>query len=117
MEIKKYNIAVIATAALIAVSILLFRKENQRPQLFESNVYRVVNGWGYDILVNKKLLIRQESIPVLERNQPFSKKQQADSAAALVIRKLQSGQHPSISREELEEIISPYKTMHAEPTP
>jgi hypothetical protein len=117
---KKHNLIVIACAAIIAVAILLFRRVSpgvssgtgRHEQTFQPSVYRVVNGWGYDILVNDKLLIRQESIPVIQDNRPFPTKIQAENTAALVIKKLENGQHPSLTMTDIESILPVYKTEH-----
>jgi len=103
---------VIACTAIIAVAILLFQRASRHEQTFQPSVYRVVNGWGYDILVNDKLLIRQESIPVIQDNRPFPTKIQAENTAALVIKKLENGQHPSLTMTDIESILPVYKTEH-----
>lgn len=110
MAIKKYNIIVVASAAAIAVTILFFRYESPHPKLFESRVYEVANGWGYDILVNRQLLIRQESIPALAGNKSFPGKEQAAAAALLVIKKIRSGQAPVITKADIQKIC-PVETI------
>lgn len=65
----------------------------------------MVNGWGYDILVDDKVLIRQESIPVLPAQQAFATRSQAERTAQLVIQKLQAGQPPALSTFDLEKVL------------
>lgn len=68
--------------------------------------YRIIhsdaNTFGYEILVDKKLLIRQKNIPGLAGNTGFSTKAAAAKVARLVIRKLQQGtMPPTITHMEL----------------
>ncbi|MEO8404327.1 MAG: DUF4907 domain-containing protein [Chitinophagaceae bacterium] len=105
METKKQNIIIIAVSAVIAISILLIGWKKNDAQHIESSVYRVPGGWGYDILVNKKLFIRQESVPVIQTLHPFDTKEEADQAADIVIKKLQGGHLPTLSKSDLEKIL------------
>lgn len=111
MTIKKHNIIVIGCSALIAVVISFIQWNNSNTkdiQQLESRVYRVKDGWGYDILVNERLFIRQESIPVIEAGKTFSTAEQAKQTAQLVINKLKTGQSPALSKFDLEKIIQAY---------
>lgn len=60
--------------------------------------YRIVSSeagtYGYEILVNNKLLIRQKNVPGLSGNRGFIKKADAATTARLVIQKLQKGIMP-----------------------
>jgi hypothetical protein len=62
-------------------------------------------GWGYDVLVNKKLYIHQPYIPAVEGQRPFRDKRSARKTGKLVIRKLRNHKIPSVTKEELKEII------------
>jgi len=63
------------------------------------------SGWGYDVLVNKKLYIHQPYIPAVEGQQPFRDKRTARKTGKLVIRKLKNHKIPSVTKEELKEIL------------
>ena len=106
MGTRVHNIIVIALSVAISVSILIFPcKKGQRSSSYESLVYPVKYGWGYDILVKDSLFIHQESIPAMEGNMPFTTKAQAMEAARRVISKLKKGESPSFSRSEIERIM------------
>lgn len=107
MATKQHNRIIIGLSILIAAVILITRwhSSSNRPHRITSEVHKVVNGWGYDILVDDKILIRQESIPVLQQQQAFATPIQAEKTARLVIQKLQAGQHPALSTFDLEKVL------------
>ena len=106
MATKRHNIIVITVSAIIAISILLVPSAIAKKSHYEIRVYRVTNGWGYDILAEQKLLIRQESIPVIQTNRSFPGKEQAERTAQLVVNKLESHLHPALTKSEIEKILS-----------
>lgn len=63
------------------------------------------NTWGYDILVNDRLLIHQLTKPSLPGNKGFATKTQAQKVADLVIEKIRKGEMPpSVSQEEMKKL-------------
>jgi hypothetical protein len=63
------------------------------------------NTWGYDILVNNKLIIHQPCIPSLPGNEGFKTKEDAAKVAKLVIEKMKKGEMPpSIDEKELKKL-------------
>ena len=70
----------------------------------EYNVFRTNAGWGYDILVNKKVFIHQEYVPVIVGNKPFPDKDSAKKTARLIIIKMKKGQIPAITQEDLKKL-------------
>lgn len=109
MTIKKHNIIVIGCSAIIAVIISFVQWHKEDKQQIESRVHRVKDGWGYDILVDGRLFIRQESIPVIKAGQTFPTEEQAKQAAKLVINKLKTGQPPALTKFDLEKIIQAHE--------
>lgn len=76
-------------------------------------IYRIItaagNTYGYDILVNSKLLIHQPSIPGIAGSKGFATKAAAEKAARLVIKKLQQGiMPPTITIAELDSLKIKY---------
>jgi len=105
METKKHNILILLSAVLIAAVVAVGIIKSKASTRFDSRVFKVVNGWGYDILVNDTVVIHQESVPVLENQQPFQKSEEAMQTAQLVIQKLKNGEPPSLTKFDLEKII------------
>ncbi len=91
----------------ILLSALIFFVQGKRADTYrlEARVFEVTTGWGYDILVNDTLFIRQESIPSLPAQRGFEKKEQAERTASLIINKLKAGHPPTVSTLEVQTIL------------
>ncbi len=106
MTIKKntlYNLLILLVAAVISVITFVVISKGEQ-QLLKSRVFRGISGWGYDILVDDKLFIRQESIPVLKGTHGFETKEQAQQTADLIINKMERGQLPTVTIFEIRHI-------------
>ncbi|NAS11942.1 DUF4907 domain-containing protein [Poritiphilus flavus] len=57
--------------------------------------------WYYEIYFGESLKIRQRTIPGISGNQPFASEKQARGIGNLVLEKLQEGQAPIITSEDL----------------
>lgn len=67
------------------------------------------SGWGYRIWHHRQPVIYQVSIPAIPGHHPFRSKADALRTGSLVMRKLQHGQSPAVSRRELDSLgIRPY---------
>ncbi|HLG40223.1 MAG TPA: DUF4907 domain-containing protein, partial [Chitinophagaceae bacterium] len=89
---KQHNIIVIGTAVIISAGIWIIalnRQDGKKKKALSAKVFKGLNGWGYDILLNDTLFIHQAFIPVIETNKGFLQKQQAEKAAAKILQKLQ----------------------------
>lgn len=63
------------------------------------------NTWGYDILVESKLMIHQPAIPGMPGNEGFKTKEAAQKVADLVVNKIKNGEMPpSITIQELKKL-------------
>jgi len=67
-------------------------------------VFELSDGFGYQILNNGKVLVRQEYIPVISGNMPFKSQEDADRMADLVMEKIEKGKSPRVNLEELESL-------------
>lgn len=71
--------------------------------------FKTSNGWGYQILKDKKVLINQPTIPVIEGNKAFSSKKEALKVANLVKVKLEKGQFPpSVTKSQIDSLKITY---------
>ena len=93
---------VLSGAALLSVFIFIVKK--QRTPVYDSNVFHTSTGWGYEILVNDHVFIRQESIPVLNGHQGFQLRTQAQATAQLIINKMKRHQPPTVTTFEIRQI-------------
>jgi hypothetical protein len=63
------------------------------------------NTFGYDILADDRLMIRQASVPAMPGNEGFKTKAGAEKVAQLVIKKIQKGEMPpTVEIEEMKKI-------------
>lgn len=63
--------------------------------------FRTTEGWGYEIKVDNKTFIRQESIPAVAGERRFLLEQDALKTGNAVMKKLLAGKRPSLSYEEV----------------
>ena len=106
--IKKHNLIVVFIAIVVSAAIWLnaFHRKTKNNISVKALTFQVVNGWGYNILVNDSVFIHQANIPVINGTQGFAKKEQAEKTAQLIINKIKRGETPVVSIFELQKIIS-----------
>lgn len=105
MKISKRNISVISLLAVIAIAAGVYTLHYyRRHQMLKVEVkpFKTGNGWGYDITVDNKTYIHQQSIPAVEGNQPFVSENDAVKTGNLVIKKMIAGNLlPALSAAEV----------------
>lgn len=102
MSDAKHTTIVLLTA--VAISAAIFLLNRQPAKRFSSDTFLTSSGWGYNILVNGKLLIRQESIPAYAGETGFPTKEQAEKAATLIINKMKRSEPPVVTTFEIQQI-------------
>lgn len=93
--------------SLIALSLgmnYIFFQEKAENSDLQVQIYETGTGYGYKILSEGNVLIKQDYIPASENNQPFCDREQADRVATFVLQKIQYGLNPAISFSELKEL-------------
>ncbi len=92
---KKVVIGV--TIILIATAVtLILNKPAYKVELF-----KVDNGWGYEIELAGETYIHQPFIPSIQSIKPFPSKKLAKKTAYLVIKKLKHGELPTLTIEDI----------------
>src|SRR5262245_30097023 len=104
MQMTKSVFIILSTGILVSLGILLLPLTKKNKIRFEQQVFHSVSGWGYDILVDGKLFIHQESIPSIKGNRGFQKKEQAILTAQLIINKMKRGELPTVTTFEVGQI-------------
>ena len=61
-------------------------------------------GWGYEIALNGRTIIKQENIPVMNTNKGFDTREQAEGAARIVIGRLRKNELPSLTESDLQRL-------------
>lgn len=101
--ITRHNIIVIAVCVVIAAAIPFLYKSHHGYNI-NYKTFRADSGWGYDIVLNGKLLIHQQYIPVVAEKKEFPTEEQAKEAARLVTDKLKNNKLPTLSKAEVQQI-------------
>lgn len=99
------NNLIISVSIFVIVLTLLYYYAPKKTINFEGKVYKIhKDRYGYVVLNNKKVFIKQEIIPTIEGNVFFSDSIQAFKTLDIVLEKLNSGKNPTLSKDDLSEI-------------
>lgn len=66
--------------------------------------FKTEGGWGYSIIVDDKVFIKQSNIPVVEGNQSFATEADALKVANEVISKIKLHKKPTLSKADLQKL-------------
>lgn len=110
--IKKTKIAIeFLIISLIIILVikgvdLLKRNNNSiiHPQYSVETFKTGENAWGYNILKENTLIIRQDIIPAFEKKIPFKSSSDAKNTGLLVVEKLRNRKLPTVTHRELERL-------------
>lgn len=104
MTISKKHKLVLLAAILIAAgsTIFLLVRPAASPKGLSYNCYKTERGWGYDVLVNDRIIIHQPFIPGKQGLDGFSTEKEAGTDAQTVIEKIKSGEHPLFGQKQLQ---------------
>ena len=93
-------VILVAASAFYVANSDMFNKSNP----YETEVFSIENGYGYQIKYNAKLLIKQNYIPAINLNKTFCTAEDADRVARLVSQKLYNKENPQITLENLNQL-------------
>jgi hypothetical protein len=105
MTTIKHSTIVIALSFITAVFIPFFFRPSAEKRI-SYKTFETEMGWGYDIFINKRQFIHQEFIPSLERKRGFLRKYQAERTAEVIINKMKRKGLPSVTKFEIQQILS-----------
>ena len=95
----KHSTIVLAISIVVAVAIPFFYLGHKKN--IDYKIFHASSGWGYDILVDKKLIIHQECVPVLAQKKGFATEESARAVAKVVVQRLKNNEQPTITYNEL----------------
>lgn len=78
-----------------------FSDMNHKRLPVRSKIIEVGQGYGYEIWIGEKLLVKQEFIPAINGEITFKTPEEARKVANLITKKLLERSNPEISVEEL----------------
>ncbi|MEM9001397.1 MAG: DUF4907 domain-containing protein [Bacteroidota bacterium] len=108
-------IVLIIVMAGISVNILNPSSDNSRPETIKRHLYGLKvlqegqDTWSYEIYLDDHLYIKQTWIPGISGKQKFASEVDARTIGDLMVQKLDNGDIPSISKQELDENRITYK--------
>lgn len=73
--------------------------------VWKCRLLEVEGGYGYAILHGRDTLIRQSCIPAIGERKPFATREDALKIGHIVRDKLEAGQSPTVSREEVRQAL------------
>lgn len=101
--IKKYWIYVLFVFAIILFIVTRYTNSHKGETYISSKTFYTDSlGWGYEILVNKKRLIKQDFIPAISGRKGFVTEAEAAKIAKLVVKKMSTTRFPTVSLQELD---------------
>lgn len=70
--------------------------------------FQLGNGWGYQIVMNQKVLIYQPTIPAIDTVMPFPDEASAHRIGTLVLERLAANRNFSVSKEDVTNTLTPH---------
>lgn len=103
---KRYRLVLLAAVSmfLFAAAVLFIKNNRQAGNEMLSvdlHAVKINEGWGYEVLVDRKVFIHQDCIPAIPSFKKFSSKEDALVIGSRVVEKLKKGQQPSVSLQEI----------------
>lgn len=81
--------------------------DGRQPEL---QTFQLEDGWGYQIVMNKKVLIYQPSIPAIDTLRSFPDEASARKIGSLVVERLKNNKDFSITIGDIEHSLSDLET-------
>lgn len=90
---------------LFFVVLLLVSCTTKQPT-YTVKTFETEQGWGYSIFENEKLIIRQQYLPSIQKQETFKNEGDALKIGTFVIKKLKQHKAPSLTIAEVKNNIS-----------
>jgi len=68
----------------------------------KAKAIHVPNGWGYEVYVDGRLFIHQETIPAISGNKPFTSEADAFKTASFIVNKIAKKEKPTLEYKDLQ---------------
>ena len=90
---------ILVFGSIVLICVVVFQIKNS--SAYNANVYKVNTGYGYEIRMGTKVLIKQDHVPAVTEMHAFCNSDDALKIANLVITKLENNENPRITQAEL----------------
>ena len=110
MTLKKNHIIIFILALTLIGAITVYKISHTNP--YQTEVYKVDNGFGYNIYFKNKLVIKQPYIPAITSKKTFCTEQEAQQVGLLVCTKLFNKENPKIAVQDLDKINITYNCSY-----
>jgi uncharacterized protein YehS (DUF1456 family) len=94
--IHLFNLYLITFLLGTIIFVFCKKEENLKVESIKTN-----NGWGYAILNNDKIIIKQTIVPAVSQHKSFQSEKEALAVGQLVVHKLKSDLAPTITKRDL----------------
>jgi hypothetical protein len=102
---NKYSLIGI-TALLVCFAVIFFNRHKMREgKIFlHAEAVQTVYGWGYNVLADDKIYIKQEFMPAVSGKQGFKSADDALLVGNLIVKKISSNLPPTITARDLDSL-------------
>jgi hypothetical protein len=97
---KNLSLSIVTSKLLLAICLFL-SVSCQRKHSLSLESIKTPTGWGYTILHDNKIIIKQTVIPVIPENKSFENENDALKVGRLVLQKLKDNLPPTITKKDL----------------
>lgn len=94
---------------LLALVLISFVSCKKNDALFGVNSFKVNDGWGYEITINKKIVIKQSVIPSVKYKKSFKSEDDALKVGNFVMKKVKHKESPTVDEKDLIALQIDYK--------
>lgn len=102
------SVSILSLIVIIGFSSKPDKHNHKDMVLVESATFQVSGGWGYNILVDHKIFIHQETIPAVAGNKIFVTKEDAEKTSEFIIQKITNKKLPSVTKNDLDSLQITY---------
>ncbi len=111
MTIRNKYVLIGIAALLICFAVIFFTRQRTHDKniFIHAQAVQTVYGWGYNVLADDRVYIKQEFIPTLPGKQGFKSADDALRVGNLVVKKISSNLPPTITPRDLDSLGIPTK--------
>ena len=99
---KALGSLIILLPLLLVLFYFRFREKGSRNEMQpELQTFQLGDGWGYKVMMNKKVMIYQPTIPAIDSLRPFPSEASARRIGSLVVERIKKSRCFSITTDDI----------------